>query len=207
LTEGEVASFEERVGCNLGAQAAANPALGEQLLSLSDPFFAYAVAVLRCPDPGTVSRDTLLSEGARAHGIATVGLETPFDVEMQRRAVPAPIYAQLVKVALRAGNDGDMDLAASALNAGRYDEILSIMQSPLSPEAARIFFQHMLDERNENWMARLRPILDDGAAVINVGAGHLAGDKGLIKLLEREGYRVEVINLPTSPVNAPSQAR
>ncbi len=46
----------------------------------------------------------------------------------------------------------------------------------------------LLDNRNTNWIGKLKPVLDKGEAFIAVGALHLPGDVGLIELLKKEGY-------------------
>lgn len=48
----------------------------------------------------------------------------------------------------------------------------------------------LLKNRNEKWIASLKPILTKGNAFIAVGALHLPGDDGLIKLLRKEGYHI-----------------
>lgn len=51
----------------------------------------------------------------------------------------------------------------------------------------------LLNNRNKNWI----PIITKAASMrptfFGVGAGHLAGEKGVIKLLRKEGYTVEPI--------------
>jgi hypothetical protein len=37
---------------------------------------------------------------------------------------------------------------------------------------------------------RLRPRLAEGGAFVAVGALHLPGEEGILRLLERQGYRV-----------------
>lgn len=48
----------------------------------------------------------------------------------------------------------------------------------------------LLDNRNNKWIAKLEPVLDQGNAFIAVGALHLPGEEGLIKLLTAEGYKL-----------------
>lgn len=45
-----------------------------------------------------------------------------------------------------------------------------------------------LVERNHAWMDRLLPLAEGRRLVVAVGAGHLAGDDGVLKLLERAGF-------------------
>ncbi|SDF77627.1 hypothetical protein SAMN05216466_10138 [Paraburkholderia phenazinium] len=51
----------------------------------------------------------------------------------------------------------------------------------------------MVDERKAAWIPRLRQHLDEGRAVILVGAMHLPGPSGLINRLRSAGYTVKPI--------------
>jgi hypothetical protein len=46
----------------------------------------------------------------------------------------------------------------------------------------------LLFERNKNWVEQLKEKLGNAPLFIAVGAGHLGGEQGLLKLLEAEGY-------------------
>jgi len=50
------------------------------------------------------------------------------------------------------------------------------------------FNEKMLYERNEKWIPNIEKYAKEGKTFIAVGAGHLAGDKGLISLLRARGY-------------------
>jgi len=78
--------------------------------------------------------------------------------------------------------------AVSALLAQRY--------SPIEPEAAADIFeiieQQLLFDRNEAWI----PVISDAsnehnAIVVAFGAAHLPGEKGVLALLEAEGFAIE----------------
>ena len=47
--------------------------------------------------------------------------------------------------------------------------------------------------RNRNWVEQMKNIMPSASAMFVVGAGHLPGDQGLIKLLENEGYTLEPV--------------
>ncbi|WP_081059716.1 TraB/GumN family protein [Burkholderia stagnalis] len=64
------------------------------------------------------------------------------------------------------------------------------------PADAVTVYRLMVEERNLAWMAPLQCYLDEGNALVLVGAGHLAGRAGLIRLLEQAGYRNEAMTLP-----------
>lgn len=52
------------------------------------------------------------------------------------------------------------------------------------------FQRRVIDERNQRMAERAQPMLQTGRAFIAVGALHLPGDKGLLNLLEQQGYRI-----------------
>lgn len=51
----------------------------------------------------------------------------------------------------------------------------------------------LLYNRNIAWVKKLQNLLSSGSLVIAVGAGHLPGDKGVINLLRKAGYKVEPV--------------
>ena len=52
-----------------------------------------------------------------------------------------------------------------------------------------------LDERNANWIPLIEDIIKTQRAFIAVGAGHLGGPKGVIRLLEARGYELKPVKL------------
>jgi len=57
----------------------------------------------------------------------------------------------------------------------------------------RRFTEILLYQRNVNWVNKLKDLLSNNALVIAVGAGHLPGDRGVINLLKKAGYKVEPV--------------
>jgi uncharacterized protein YbaP (TraB family) len=55
----------------------------------------------------------------------------------------------------------------------------------------------LLYNRNRNWVQKLKTIMSEKSVTIAVGAGHLAGEKGVIKLLRKEGYTVKPVKYKT----------
>ena len=53
--------------------------------------------------------------------------------------------------------------------------------------------EKLVYSRNRNWVKQMKHILPSASAMFVVGAGHLPGDQGLIKLLETEGYTLEPV--------------
>jgi len=51
----------------------------------------------------------------------------------------------------------------------------------------------LLDNRNQNWIPIIEKIAKEKPTFFGVGAAHLAGEKGIIMLLRKQGYTVEVV--------------
>lgn len=49
----------------------------------------------------------------------------------------------------------------------------------------------LLDNRNKDWIGKIKAFASEKPTLFAFGAGHLGGDKGLIELLKKEGYTVK----------------
>lgn len=52
-----------------------------------------------------------------------------------------------------------------------------------------------LDDRNKNWVPKITALISSKNTFIAVGAGHLGGPNGVIRLLQKEGYTLTPISL------------
>jgi len=55
------------------------------------------------------------------------------------------------------------------------------------------FYKGIVDDRNQKMVKRMEEYLQEGNAFIAVGALHLPGKKGILKLLEKQGYKVSTV--------------
>lgn len=90
----------------------------------------------------------------------------------------------------------DLEALHRAYLARDLNEIANISERHLPTGNARIYrnvMDRLLTQRNQRMLDRLAPILRQGGAFIAVGAAHLSGDSGLLRQLERAGYRVTAV--------------
>ena len=73
------------------------------------------------------------------------------------------------------------------------DTIIRLMEEkegtkcdPTPEEMAQLLY-----DRNHNWVGQMPDIMQAAPTLFVIGAGHLPGEQGLIKLLQGEGYTVE----------------
>lgn len=52
----------------------------------------------------------------------------------------------------------------------------------------------LLNDRNRKWIPIIEKVSKESATFYAVGAGHLAGENGVIKLLRKQGFTVEAIH-------------
>jgi len=58
------------------------------------------------------------------------------------------------------------------------------------PRLAALFREAAVDSRNRRMAERMEPLLNQGGWFVAIGALHLAGEKGVLRLLEERGYQV-----------------
>ena len=60
----------------------------------------------------------------------------------------------------------------------------------LEPEVAKRYAERFLDERNRIMVERALPLTEEDSTFIAVGALHLPGEQGILRLFEQEGFTV-----------------
>ncbi len=93
---------------------------------------------------------------------------------------------------LRAGDEEDaqFQLLIDMYKAQNIHELYRIMKGD---ESITKYEDVLLVQRNENWIPVMKEKMHTYSTFFAVGAGHLAGPKGVLKLLEEEGYEVEAV--------------
>jgi hypothetical protein len=142
--------------------------------------------VLHALYPTPVPLDEALRRRAQTGGKELVFLE---DWELQ-----TSILAMTGPDELRELLDGSgkarlqLDQMVEAYREGHFERLAELALDPdevaKNPERHRRLF----DDRNRDWIGKLVPHLDRGRTFVAVGAGHFAGDNGLIELLRERGY-------------------
>ncbi len=143
--------------------------------------------------------DKRLTEVANALGAPQHSLETIDELIAIFDSHPIEKQAQsLIRLAgALQGGDDQLATMSNAYMEEKHAQIfqlsrfLGLRDSGLSPEEFDAewssFEEQMLVLRNNNWMRQILEI-EDKTAVIAVGAGHLAGEHGLLNQLQNEGY-------------------
>lgn len=197
LDEEEKAVVRTRVRCRLPQNATAAEIEKTTSTILAGPLRIMANTVALCPTPGQPGVEAWLKEAAAARGVPLDGLEADWDSLIQWASLPDHIFTPGVRRVLSPQGEEIYAEIASALNKGTYETICSLVRANFaSPADAELFEQRMVDERNALWMPNLERYLEEGQAVIMVGAAHLCGENGLPVMLTKRGYQIESIQIP-----------
>lgn len=75
--------------------------------------------------------------------------------------------------------------------AGKIEELIELSKGKgTTTDMTEEEYARLVDNRNANWMTKLPTMMKESSCFIAVGAMHLGGKNGLIRLLEKAGYRV-----------------
>ena len=173
---------------------------GQDHLRLFKP---WAVMTLLSLPPSEVRRqaagekalDHRLQELASERGLALHGLE-----EMAEQIAMFNDMAESDQVAMldsTISQSGEVELLFEQMRAAYLNrnpaEIFEMMQGQqtgFDPALVETFTERLLDTRNHRMAERMQPRLAEGGAFVAVGALHLPGESGILKLLEGQGYRL-----------------
>lgn len=196
LDEREKTSLRARVRCRLPADSSPAEIEAITALAFTGPLRVTADFTALCPTHGQPSVERWLVEAASTRRVPLDGLEGVMDSTVQRSSLPDTIFVSGVHRVLAEGEEIFSRLTAY-INAGNYEGVCNLArESFASPSDAALFERRMVTERNALWMPLLEQYLEDGQAVIAVGAAHLCGVNGLPALLTSKGYQVESIRIP-----------
>ncbi len=158
-------------------------------------------------EKGEIVLDAWIAGRAVAQGMALKKLET---VAEQFEAMAAIPYAQqiaMLRYALTHDDqsaDNEMETMIG-LYLRRQVPAADALTRMRAPEAAiadaylAAFWGTIIGQRNERFLANARPLIDKGRVFIAVGAAHLPGDRGLVRMLREAGYRVTAADDGTGP--------
>lgn len=77
---------------------------------------------------------------------------------------------------------------------GRLNDMVYAVTGPDNLSTLSFSDYQLFAARNQNWVKRLHPYLNEGNIFITLNAIYLGGDKGLIACLRAAGYRVKPVN-------------
>lgn len=105
--------------------------------------------------------------------------------------IPYDVQAAMLVEAIKSGDGKESKELESMVNMYREQNI-EMMASSISQEGQDLsgFEETLLTERNKNWIPLITEEMKRQPTFFAVGAGHLAGQQGVIRLLRKSGFKV-----------------
>lgn len=153
------------------------------------PFVVSSFLIPRLIDGQPANYEMVLVQEAKKQGMPVKGLEALED----QMAIfdQIPYQSQADDLADMVHKEDEMkEMYTTMLGHYRSENLHALYQMMVEymedEEERRI----MLDRRNENWIPVMQELSGTSSTFYGVGAAHLPGEKGLIKLLRDAGYKV-----------------
>ena len=127
-------------------------------------------------------------EIAKSSDKPIAGLET---IEFQMSVFDSIPYQAQAEMLVETIKEGDGDSSEFDQMVQMYkDQQINAMVSMISDEDEQLsdYEDILLNKRNEAWISGMKQMMSENPTFFAVGAGHLAGIKGVIYLLKKEGY-------------------
>lgn len=129
---------------------------------------------------------------ALEHHIAVRGLETPEEQGELMSSLPLEGVVEFLEHSL---DEPDVAATETSARTNAYidGDLEALEREFFDPEelaSAPEVWNALLFDRNARWLPTLEEELRAGRAFVAVGLGHLLGDRGLLILLERDGFTV-----------------
>ena len=140
-----------------------------------------------------VAMEQIIMEEAKKNGKRIDGMETMAYQMSIFDSIPYKVQAQELLKSITTGDkesDGDKEYK-ELMKAYKEQDLNKLGKMVSKSDNGMMQYEDiLLNNRNRNWVAKLKTLLKDKSLVIAVGAGHLPGEKGVINLLRKEGYTV-----------------
>lgn len=143
-----------------------------------------------------VAMEQLVMEEAKKQGKSIEGMETTAYQMSIFDSIPYKIQAQeLVKMVSEEGKEADGEKELKSMMDAYKDQDLNKLGEMISKSDAGMmqYEDILLNNRNYNWVEKLKKLMPEKSLVVAVGAGHLPGEKGVINLLRKAGFSVEPV--------------
>ena len=126
--------------------------------------------------------------------LETAGLETMAFQMSVFDSIPYTVQAKMLVDGLRAVDSTSTEEGSLDQMLRLYrDQDITAMQSMIGEEGGMGPYEDiLLKKRNQNWIPIMGRMMADKPTLFAVGAGHLGGTNGVVALLRKAGYRVEV---------------
>jgi uncharacterized protein YbaP (TraB family) len=159
--------------------------------------WAAAVTLMLPQNKSGLILDLMLQAQAEQQDKPVLALETVASQMKIFTGLPKESQLQLLRIALGGAQKVD-ELYEQMIQAYLREDMAAIIEMSKiyeNEDAAfmRPFMQTLLDQRNHTMVQVMREHLDRGETFVAVGALHLPGEQGIMRLLETAGYKLQPV--------------
>jgi len=146
-----------------------------------------------CASP--VSMEQMIMEEAKKNKKRIEGLETLAYQASIFDSIPYKLQAEQLLKYVTAGDDAKAIQQFEEMVNAYKEQDIEKLGAFISDEEEGLneYSDILLNNRNRNWVEKLKTLMTERSLTIAVGAGHLAGEQGMIKLLRKQGYTVKPV--------------
>lgn len=164
------------------------------------PFFLYTLTLTDFNNMDSNSAkfyELELLQKSKKLNLPVVGLETIdyqisiFDSIPYKTQADMLVHAIEDKINLGEEEDNELNALFQAYHSQDLNTIYDI--SSRTDSTLMPYNNLLIDNRNRDWIPKIKSLIADQPTFIAVGAGHLAGPIGLIQLMREEGYILKPI--------------
>lgn len=166
-----------------------------KMMNSIKPFALSAMLYPKMLDCPMQSYETELMKVAKSQNEETIGLETFSEQLAVFDAIPYQTQVDELVKSAKSDLDRDKKELQEMLDLYKTEDVEALIQytEKSDNELTSGFMDELLNNRNKNWIERIEKIAKAKATFFGVGAAHLGGEKGVIKLLQKKGYKVEAV--------------
>lgn len=172
-----------------------NIGMSAKMINTFKPFMLSSMLLPKLMDCEFQSVEMELMKVTNAQNEEVYGLETISDQLQVFDKIPYQDQAnELLKTAKSdlSKEKAEMKKVMEVYNTKDIEKMLVVMDesdNTISADNKDV----LLVNRNRNWIPVIEKVIKSTPTFFGVGAAHLAGDDGVIKLLRKQGYKVEAV--------------
>lgn len=171
------------------------------LLSKVKPMFLSMLAEVNM-NPAEMQSDDIVSyemnlyERAQKAKKEVGGLETMQYQMSLFDSIPYKDQAVMLLDAVRSTTI-DTDMYDQTVDLYKHQDIEAMIEMVDSSQAGQGggYENVLINNRNQNWIPIMAKMMKNGPVFFAVGAGHLAGENGVLSLLKKQGYKVTPVSV------------
>jgi len=184
--------IDEEIYTQLNEKLTKSTGVGIEMFKTWQPLLLSTLLLTDVVGELPASFENSLMEMAGKQEMEILGLETVEEQVGFFHDIPYKDQAEMIKEYITEADEvakGFEDLTKHYLS-----EDIDAMHQFMEEEAkGQLNTATIVDKRNQNWIPKIKEMATEKSTFFGVGAGHLGGPKGVIKLLKKAGYKLTAV--------------